>query len=89
MQSYERENIRNVVLLSHNGVGKTILAESMLFKSGAISRLGRVEDGNTASDFESEEVARGGSVSLALLPVEWKKHKLNIIDTPGYADFHG
>jgi len=83
------EKIRNVVLVGHGGSGKTTLVESLLAQSGAIARLGRVEDGNTVCDFDPEEQKRGQSLSLALAPIEWKGHKINLIDTPGYADFEG
>ena len=89
MQTYKTEAIRNVVLLSHSGAGKTSLSEAMLFNAGHLTRLGKVEDGNTTSDYEPEEVRRGGSVQLSLLPYEWNDTKVNLIDTPGYADFIG
>ena len=89
MQTYKTEAIRNVVLLSHSGAGKTSLSEAMLFNAGHVTRLGKVEDGNTTSDYEPEEVRRGGSVQLTLLPYEWNDTKVNLIDTPGYADFIG
>jgi len=79
--------IRNVVLLSHQGAGKTSLAESMLFTSGIIKRLGNIEDGTTTSDYDPLEVERHMSINMSLLPQEWKGTKLNLIDTPGYADF--
>jgi elongation factor G len=81
--------IRNVALVGHGGTGKTTLAEALLFDSGAIGRVGRVEDGTTVCDFEPEEIKRHISVSLALAPIEWEDHKINIIDCPGYADFIG
>jgi len=81
--------IRNVVLLSHQGAGKTSLAESMLSTSGAIQRLGNVEDGTTTSDYDPLEVERHMGINLSLLPLEWQGMKLNLIDTPGYADFTG
>ena len=81
--------IRNVVLLSHQGAGKTSLAEFMLSTSGAIQRLGNVEDGTTTSDYDSLEVERHMGINLSLLPLEWQGMKLNLIDTPGYADFTG
>lgn len=83
------EKIRNVALVGHGGTGKTTLAEALLFESGAITRVGRVEDGTTVCDFDPEEQRRGISLSLALAPVEWKGHKINLVDTPGYADFEG
>ncbi len=89
MPSVSSEKIRNVILLSHSGAGKTILSEALLFATEAISRMGRVEDGNTVSDWEPEEVKRTGSIQTSLVPCLWKDHKINIIDTPGYADFRG
>ena len=89
MKSYKAPQIRNVVLLSHGGAGKTSLSEAILFNSGAINRLGKVEDGNTTSDYDPDEVRRKISISLSLLPYEWKDTKINLIDTPGYADFVG
>jgi elongation factor G len=89
MKDYKTEQIRNVVLLGHGGTGKTSLSEAALFASGAVTRLGRVEDGTTTSDFEPDEQKRHISISLALIPCEWQGHKINIIDTPGYADFIG
>lgn len=81
--------IRNVVLLSHQGAGKTSLAESMLFTSGAIQRLGSVADGTTTSDYDALEIERRMGINLSLLPTHWQGTKLNIIDAPGYADFLG
>jgi elongation factor G len=81
--------IRNVVLLSHQGAGKTSLAEFMLFASGTIQRLGNVADGTTTSDYDPLEVERRMGINLSLLPIQWQEMKLNIIDTPGYADFVG
>ena len=89
MQSYSTESIRNVVLLSHCGAGKTSLSEAMLFTSGAISRLGRVDDGSTTSDYDPDEIKRKISINLSPLPCEWKNTKINILDVPGYADFVG
>jgi elongation factor G len=83
------EKIRNVALVGHGGTGKTTLAEALLFESGAVSRMGRVEDGTTVCDFDAEEQKRTISLSLTLAPIEWKDHKINLIDTPGYADFEG
>jgi elongation factor G len=86
---YSTGQIRNVALVGHGGAGKTSLAEALLHRSGAIKRLGRVEDGTTACDFMPEEQRRGLSLSLALAPFEWREHKVNLIDAPGYADFLG
>ncbi len=89
MKEYETNQIRNVVLLGHGGTGKTSLAEAALFATGAINRLGRVDDGNTTSDYDPDEVKRQISISLSLIPCDWDGHKVNLIDTPGYADFLG
>ena len=89
MPDYPPSRIRNVALVGHNGAGKTTVAEALLFSTGAISRQGRVEDGSTVSDFEAEEVKRHLSLSLAMAPTTVGDVKLNIIDTPGYADFFG
>ncbi len=89
MKEYDAAKIRNIGLMAHGGAGKTSLAEAMLYSSGAITRLGRVEDGNTTSDWDPEEAKRGMSINSSLVPVEWASHKLNIVDTPGYADFAG
>ncbi len=89
MKRFAPDKIRNVALVGHGGSGKTTLAEALLHRAGAINRMGRVEDGNTVTDFDAEEQKRGLSLSLALAPFEWKGHKINLIDTPGYADFIG
>lgn len=89
MQVCPSEKIRNVALVGHGGAGKTTLAEALLHRSGAITRLGRVEDGTTVSDHDPEEQRRGISLALSVTPFEWKGHKVNLIDTPGYADFLG
>ena len=89
MRDFQTENIRNVILLSHTGAGKTQLAEAMLYNTKITTRLGIVEDGNTVTDFEPEETKRKSSTSTALAPLEWGKTKINIIDTPGYFDFVG
>jgi elongation factor G len=83
------EKIRNVALVGHGGAGKTTLAEALLHRAGAINRLGRVEDGTTVCDHDPEEQRRGLSLSLAIAPFEWKGTKVNLVDTPGYADFIG
>ncbi|MGI6036471.1 MAG: elongation factor G [Limnochordia bacterium] len=89
MKSYSSERLRNLALVSHGGAGKTSIAESMLFSTGAINRLGRVDDGTSILDYDPEEVRRKISISSSLGPCEWKGHKLNVIDTPGYFDFAG
>ena len=87
MKNVVPSRIRNVALVGHGGTGKTTLAEALLFASGAIGRLGRVEDGTTTTDFEPEEVKRHISMALALAPIEWEDYKINVLDCPGYADF--
>ncbi len=89
MKEYATEFIRNIALVSHGGGGKTILSEAMLFATNAITRMGKVEEGNTVSDFEEEEIRRCLSLSTAVVPVEFQDHKLNLLDTPGYTDFVG
>jgi elongation factor G len=89
MQQYGLENIRNVVLLSHCGAGKTSASEAMLFTAGAITRLGNVEDGTTTSDYDPDEIRRQISINLSILPCLWKGVKINLLDTPGYSDFVG
>ena len=86
---YQTDQIRNVALLGHSGSGKTSLAEAMLFNSGAINRLGKIEEGNTTSDYDEEEIRRQTSINSSIIPVEWKDHKINLIDTPGTLDFVG
>ncbi|MCS7060973.1 MAG: elongation factor G [Anaerolineae bacterium] len=89
MKDYPTDRLRNVALLGHNGSGKTTFSEAMLFASGATTRMGRVEDGTTTSDYDDEEKRRRQSLNLSIIPVEWKDHKINLIDTPGYPDFIG
>ncbi len=87
MDQYGPENIRNIVLLSHNGAGKTSLSEAALFNYGAINRLGKVEDGTTVSDYDPAEAKHQISINLSVLPCVWKNTKINILDAPGYSDF--
>ncbi len=89
MKTYPTDRIRNVVLVGHGGTGKTTLAEALLNAAGAINRMGRVEDGNTVTDFDPDEIKRQISIQLALAPFEWKDRKVNLLDAPGYADFAG
>ena len=89
MDVYRTDRIRNVVLLGHGGAGKTTLAEAMAYLSGVTSRMGTVTDGNTISDYDKEEIKRKFSISTAVVPVEWQKTKINILDTPGFFDFVG
>ena len=87
MKVYATEDIRNVVLVGHGSVGKTMLGEAALYESGGITRLGTIQDQNTASDYDEDEHKRKFSLNLSILPVEWEGKKINLIDTPGYADF--
>ncbi len=89
MKEYTTDFIRNIALVSHSSAGKTILAEALLHFTGATTRLGKIEDGSTVADFEDEEIRRGISLSTALIPVEYRDHKINLLDTPGYTDFVG
>ena len=89
MNTYTTDKIRNVVLLGHGGCGKTSLAEAMAFVSGYTTRLGKVTDGNTISDYDKEEIKRKFSISTSVVPVEWQGYKINLLDTPGYFDFVG
>ena len=89
MATYDTDHLRNVVLLSHSGAGKTILSEAALFATKATTRLGRVEDETTTSDYEPEEHKRQNSVQTSILPVMHGDYKINLIDSPGYADYRG
>ncbi|MBD5396228.1 MAG: elongation factor G [Lachnospiraceae bacterium] len=89
MNIYTTDKIRNVVLLGHGGSGKTSLVEAMAYLSGITSRLGKVDDGNTVSDFGKEEQKRKISISSSIVPIEWAGYKINIIDSPGFFDFSG
>lgn len=89
MNVYTTEKIRNVVLLGHGGAGKTSLVESMAYLAGITSRMGKVEDGNTISDFDKEEIRRKFSISTSMISLEWNDMKINLLDTPGYFDFIG
>ncbi len=89
MKGYTSETIRNVALVGHGGCGKTTFLESALLATGVIDRLGKVEDGNTVSDYDKMEIEKGFSINTSIVPVEWKGSKINFIDTPGYFDFIG
>lgn len=93
MNVYETKNIRNVVLLGHGGAGKSTAAEALCYVSGAISKMGKITDGNTVSDYDKEEIKRGFSINTSLIPIEYKGEsgniKINLLDTPGYFDFVG
>ena len=89
MKEFQPGQIRNVALASHHGTGKTSLAESLLFRTKAIARHGKIEEGTTALDFSPEEIHRKITIGLGVAPIEWRGTKINVIDTPGYADFAG
>jgi elongation factor G len=89
MKEYTTDKLRNVALVGHQGAGKTSLVEALLYNTGAITRQGRVEEGNTVSDWDDDEKERGLSLSTSLVPLEFSEHKINILDTPGYTDFQG
>lgn len=89
MKEYTTESIRNVALVSHSSAGKTMLSEAFLHFTGVTTRLGRIEDGTTTSDFEDEEHRRSISLYTSVLPIEYKDTKINLLDTPGYTDFVG
>ncbi len=89
MNVYTTSKVRNVVFLGHGGCGKTTLVEAMAYVSGLINRQGRVEDGNTVSDYDKEETKRLFSVHTSVVPMEWENTKINVLDTPGYFDFVG
>lgn len=89
MKEYSTEKIRNIVLASHSGAGKTILCEAFLHHTGATTRMGKIEDGTTASDFDEEEIRRTISLYTSVIPVEYRDVKINFLDTPGYTDFVG
>jgi elongation factor G len=89
LRVYTSEKIRNIGILAHGGAGKTSLTEALLYNAGHTTRLGKVDDGTTVADYLPEEIKRKVTVSTTLAPVEWKDHKINVLDTPGYADFIG
>ena len=89
MKVYTTDKIRNVVLLGHGGSGKTSLVEAMAYLSGITSRMGKISDKNTISDYDKEEQKRQFSINTSVVPIEWDGYKINIMDTPGYFDFVG
>jgi len=89
MKDFTVDKIRNVGLIGHGGVGKTSLVEVMLYTAGVTKRLGKVDEGNTVSDYNEDEIERKVSINASLLHLEWKEHKINLLDMPGYADFTG
>lgn len=89
MKNYSTDKLRNISIIGHGGSGKTTLTESMLFYSGAIQRIGRVEDGTTTTDYDADEIKKQITINATIAPVEWKDSRINFIDTPGYFDFVG
>ena len=89
MKGYTSETIRNVALLGHGGCGKTTFLEAALHATGVTNRMGKVEDGNTVSDYDKMEIEKGFSINTSVVPILWKENKINFIDTPGYFDFIG
>src|ERR671938_1948153 len=87
MKVYDAASIRNVALVGHSGAGKTQLVSALLFDAGAVNRLGRVDDGTTVTDYDEEEISRKHTLSSSLAYAEWQKAKINVIDTPGFANF--
>jgi len=87
MKEFMTENIRNVALIGHGNSGKTSLASAFLFDAGAVNRLTKVEQGNTITDYDSEEIERKITIFTALANLEWNNHKINLLDTPGYGNF--
>lgn len=89
MKAYTSENIRNVIVLGHGGSGKTTVVEALAFATGAISRMKKIDEGGTISDYDLEEIRRKNSINLSIIPIEWEGIKINLIDTPGFFDFVG
>mgnify|MGYP001484413082 CR=1 FL=1 len=89
MKVYQTSDIRNLSFIGHSGSGKTTLTEAILYKTGVTKRQGKVDDGNTISDFDKEEISRKVSIGTSVIPIEWNNLKYNFLDTPGYFDFVG
>jgi len=89
MKVYPSQKIRNVAIVAHQGAGKTSLTEGLIFNTGVINRLGKVDEGNTVADYHPEEIKRNITVNTSLVACEWQDHKINILDTPGFTDFFG
>ena len=87
MKVYDAASIRNVAVVGHGGCGKTQLVSAMLFAAGMVNRLGRVDDGTTVTDYDPEAIARKHTLSTSLAFAEWRKTKINLLDTPGVANF--
>src|SRR5215475_2740763 len=89
MKEYASDKLRNVALVGHQSAGKTTLVEALLYNTGAINRVGRVEEKTTVSDWDEDEKERGLSLSTSLIPLEFEDHKINVLDAPGMTDFQG
>ena len=89
MKGYNSDTIRNIALIGHGGTGKTTFLEAALLETGVINRLGKVEDGNTVSDWDKMEIAKRYSINQSVVPVEYNNVKINFVDTPGFFDFVG
>src|SRR5512143_3658519 len=89
MKEYTTEFIRNIALVAHGSAGKTMMAEAFLHATGATARLGKIEDGTTVSDYDEEEIRRKLSLYASVIPVEYRDHKINVLDAPGFTDFVG
>ena len=89
MKEYGTESIRNIALVGHGGSGKTSLSELFLFTAGETTRIGKIEEGNTVSDYTPNEIEKQISISTGVMHIEWNNTKINILDTPGYSDFIG
>ncbi len=89
MKVYPSDKIRNIGIVAHQGAGKTSLTEALVYSTGATTRLGKVEDGNTVADYHPEELKRKSTVNTSLVACEWHDHKINILDVPGFSDFFG
>ena len=87
MKVYDAASIRNVAVAGHGGSGKTQLVSALLFDAGMVNRLGKVDEGNTVTDYDEEEIARKNTISASLAYAEWNKTKINLLDTPGFGNF--
>ena len=87
MKGYSSDKIRNIALVGHGGCGKTTFIESLLLQTGVINRMGKIEDGNTVSDYDKMEKEKGYSINTSVIPILWKDTKINFVDTPGFFDY--